>query len=201
MSLAYLKAVAGARTVAHDEGGFDAVVGADTVCVCPNGQVLGQPSSAADALAMVRGFVGREHRVVTGIAIVRPGTPVRALFSDSSIVRLGSLEETELRRYAESGEWAGKAGGYNYRDRLAAGWPLFCDGDPESVMGLPVRRVRERLLAFLADGEGTHSRVAGPDAGSGPDAGVDRLGDRVRSRGVFSDSAGSFRGVRGTVGQ
>lgn len=61
---------------------------------------------------------------------------------------LGDLADEELERYVRSGEWAGKSGGYNYADRARAGWPLSCDGDPETVMGLPSRLVVEALRSM-----------------------------------------------------
>ena len=188
MALAYLKAVAGARTVAHAEPAYDAVIGADTVCVCPNGLVIGQPADADDARRMIRGFVNRSHRVLTGIAIVQPGTPRRELFVDVATVTLGEVSGAEIDAYVESGNWAGKAGGYNYSERLAAGWPLSCAGDPKSVMGLPVGRLNRRLGAFLANTttvriDRTGSGVIGTDLG-----------------GEVADSAGSTGRARGTVG-
>ena len=45
------------------------VLGADTMVVL-DGQVLGKPADDADAMRMLRHLSGREHRVVTGIAVV-----------------------------------------------------------------------------------------------------------------------------------
>ena len=45
----------------------------------------------------------------------------------------------------ESGMWQGKAGGYNLSERHSAGWPLTWQGDPTSVMGLPMHRLTVEL--------------------------------------------------------
>ncbi|MEM1212068.1 MAG: Maf family protein, partial [Planctomycetota bacterium] len=45
------------------------VVAADTVAVGPDGAWLGKPGDEAEALAMLEGFVGTEHAVVTGVAV------------------------------------------------------------------------------------------------------------------------------------
>ena len=42
-------------------------------------------------------------------------------------------------------QWRGKAGAYNLADRVADGWPIECEGDPTTVMGLPMRRLTEAL--------------------------------------------------------
>ena len=47
--------------------------------------------------------------------------------------------------YVAGGEWRGKAGAYNLSERIQAGWPIECKGDPTTVMGLPMRKL-SRLL-------------------------------------------------------
>ena len=75
---------------------------------------------------------------------------------DAARVAFGVLGESELQEYLESGEWRGKAGGYNLVDRQEAGWPVRCDGDPDTVMGLPMRRLQPvlRRLAQSSPGPG-----------------------------------------------
>lgn len=46
--------------------------------------------------------------------------------------------------------WAGKAGAYNLAERVEAGWPIEVEGDPGTVMGLPMRRLEARLAGFAA---------------------------------------------------
>lgn len=142
-SLAYLKAWAkagepGARS--------RVVIGADTACLM-DGQLIGTPTTPQEAEAMIRGFVGREHEVLTGVAVVdcRAAEPVRYIFTDTARVRLGRLSEEQISAYVASGAWQGKAGGYNYREALAAGWPLSHTGDMTTIMGLPMDRLTPLL--------------------------------------------------------
>jgi septum formation protein len=46
--------------------------------------------------------------------------------------------------------WRGKAGGYNLSDRIEAGWPLHCDGEPETVMGLSMDLLEQLFLEVSA---------------------------------------------------
>lgn len=146
MSLAWFKARVVLGQIAQGErGGSDAplprwLVAADTMCV-HDGKVIGKPSDSAHMRQMLRSFVGRDHDVVTGVCIVDRTTNARQLFFDSAQVHLGALTDATVDAYDASGAWQGKAGGYNYEDCLNAGWPLRCDGDPETVMGLPSRLV------------------------------------------------------------
>jgi septum formation protein len=127
----------------------DAVVlAADTMCVHA-GELLGKPRDSAQAADMLRAMRGRAHRVVTGVALVAEGI-ARVIALDSATVHLGAVADDEIDNYVRSGQWRGKAGGYNYSERVHAGWPLSCDGDPTGVMGLPMVRVVPLLERFSA---------------------------------------------------
>ncbi len=144
MSLAWFKARLVLGDIAQNESKGARLprwlVAADTMCV-QDGRIIGKPADTQDLRRMLRSFEGRCHDVVTGVCIVDRQSQARHLFFDSAQVQLGTVEEQILQLYAESNQWQGKAGGYNYQDRVDAGWPLSCDGDPETVMGLPSRLV------------------------------------------------------------
>jgi hypothetical protein len=76
---------------------------------------------------------------------------------------MGRLPMREVTRYVASGEWRGKAGGYNYTQRRLAGWPLEVDGDEGTVVGLPVEMARKMLArASAAPHEGARSSSEAP---------------------------------------
>ncbi|MEM6459784.1 MAG: Maf family protein, partial [Planctomycetota bacterium] len=120
---------------------------ADTVGVVPGGPLLGTPETAAEADAMLRSLVGRTHRIVTGVALRGRGRAVES-WSDAADVTLGAVADADIEAYVAGGGWRGKAGGYNLAERRAAGWPIAVDGDPGTVMGLPMRRLVPRLAAW-----------------------------------------------------
>ena len=142
MALAWFKARQALRESdrRHGRGGPRWLVAADTMCVHGD-RVIGKPADSGDARAMLEAFRGRTHRVVTGICVVDRAAGTRTIRADAAEVSLGMLPDGDIAGYLEGGEWRGKAGGYNYADRVAAGWPLECRGDPETVMGLPSRIV------------------------------------------------------------
>ncbi len=149
MSLAFLKASAAADHLPADFApDAQVVLGADTICVSPEGDAVGQPRDRADAERTLRAFFGREHRVLTGVALLEPLTRRRALFFDAATVRMGRLGDAELAAYLDSGGWEGKAGAYNLSERLEEGWPIEYEGDPTSIMGLPMDRLVDCLAAF-----------------------------------------------------
>lgn len=146
-SLAYLKANAGLAHAGHGP----VVIGADTVCV-KDGRIIGTPRNADEARTMLRDLASGEHDVLTGVALIDTTTDERELFVDRARVRLGPLSDAQIESYVASGEWQGKAGGYNLRDRLHAGWALAVEGDETTVMGLPMAKLLLRLKRLLALG-------------------------------------------------
>jgi len=76
---AYVRRLAVAKACAAAAAPHELVLGADTVVVAggPAGLVcLGKPADAGDAAAMLRQLAGRTHEVLTGVALVRAGSPV-----------------------------------------------------------------------------------------------------------------------------
>jgi septum formation protein len=67
------------------------------------------------------------------------------VFRDFAIVTLGDLSDEDIERYLAGEEWRGKAGAYNFSERLNAGWPITCTGDETTVMGLPMNALLRRL--------------------------------------------------------
>lgn len=116
-----------------------AAIAADTVCVLED-RILGKPGDLAQARAMLQGLLGGRHRTLTGVCVTGRGRD-RRLLVDGATVEMGPVSESELEAYLQTGEWRDKAGGYNLADRIAAGWPIRCIGDPTTVMGLPMARL------------------------------------------------------------
>jgi septum formation protein len=171
-SLAYLKASSVAREMLRAGIATDDafIVGADTTCVVEDSlgreRLVGTPQSEAEARAMIRAFAGREHAVVTGVAIVRVenGRIRRELFVDRATVNLGPLSDEQINDYVASGAWRGKAGGYNLTDRVEAGWPITWSGDPATIVGLPISKLIARLRRAPRTPRPTGTRTLSPAA-------------------------------------
>ena len=145
LALAYLKA----RRVAdllRPSVSSGIVLGADTVCVRDD-EILGQPCNADDARRMLRLLRNAEHETITGVCLIdlARGGGARTLLFDRARVRVGNLTNEQIEHYIASGDWRGKAGAYNLSERIDAGWPIECAGDPDTVMGLPMRKLKAIL--------------------------------------------------------
>ncbi len=134
--LAREKAAVVARKRPHD-----AVLGADTV-VAIDGQILGKPADRLDAARMLRMLSGREHRVITGVALVVGGQWFVA--SEITNVTFSEITEEEIADYVATGEPMDKAGAYAIQG-IASRWIPRIEGDYSNVVGLPVALVY-RLL-------------------------------------------------------
>ncbi len=150
MSLAFLKASAAVGDERAGGGGM-IILGADTVCAV-EGRIIGQPRDEAHARDIIHTLADGEHQVMTGVALICPGTLRREIYVDESLVRVGVISDEQRESYLATGLWRGKAGAYNLRERMDAGWPLECVGDPTSVMGLPMETLGERVAAFCERG-------------------------------------------------
>ena len=120
------------------------VLGADTAVVLDD-QILGKPVDEADALAMLMALSGREHEVLTAIAILA------AERCETRVVRsrvsFRTINQQEAARYWASGEPQDKAGGYAIQG-LAAVFVAGLNGSYSGVVGLPVCETAELLGQF-----------------------------------------------------
>jgi septum formation protein len=110
------------------------VLGADTAVVLDQ-RVLGKPRDAGQAEEFLRVLSGREHRVMSGIALCRAGQER----TDVAVtkVRFRELGDGEVDWYLASEEWRERAGGYAIQGRGAA-LVAGIEGDYWNVVGLPV---------------------------------------------------------------
>jgi MAF protein len=140
LALRKARAVAAAHRGAAD--GI-AILAADTIVV-DGWRVLGKPADADDARATLAALCGREHEVVTGVAVVA-GERVAADFARTT-VRMRDYTEEEIAAYIARGEPFDKAGSYAIQDE--AFHPVATtEGCVCSVVGLPLWTVRRLLRA------------------------------------------------------
>jgi septum formation protein len=110
------------------------VLAADTVVVL-DGVTYGKPRDRDDALGMLARLSGREHEVLTAVALADARGIARAV--NVSAVRFRSLSAAECRDYWDSGEPLDKAGGYAIQG-FAAAFIESLRGSYSGVMGLPL---------------------------------------------------------------
>jgi septum formation protein len=112
--------------------------------------ILGKPVDAEEAIAMLARLAGREHEVLTALAVVAAnGTLLPAALSVSR-VRFAAVQADALARYVASGEPFGKAGAYGVQGR-AAEFIERIEGSYSGIMGLPLFETAALLRAASID--------------------------------------------------
>ena len=131
--LAQRLAVTKARVVAerHPEA---IVLAADTV-VAVGRRFLEKAADEAEATRFLKLLSGRNHRVFTGVAVVRDGKVTHRV--NETRVTFKILSDAEIGSYVASGDWRGKAGAYGIQGAAAA-FVRKIVGSHHGVMGLPL---------------------------------------------------------------
>lgn len=120
------------------------VVAADTV-VDIDGEALGKPGDAQEAVAMLARLSGRTHLVHTSFTLVLGDRMIT--HTESTIVQFFPMEASSIAAYVASGEPFDKAGGYGIQGHGA----LFVErieGDFYTVMGFPLARFSRAVEEF-----------------------------------------------------
>jgi MAF protein len=125
------------------DGDEPAIVAADTV-VAVGDDVLGKPRDATDARAMLSRLRGREHRVVTAVAVMPAGKRSPLVRNPVTRVIMRRYSDAEIADSIARGDPFDKAGGYAIQDGV------FCpvesyEGCFCNVVGLPLWSTAELL--------------------------------------------------------
>lgn len=134
-------AKAKALAVAAKASSDDVIIGADTIVVL-DGKVFGKPNDVQDAKKILRILSGREHQVITGIALVR-GKQVLVDYS-ITLVKMAEMSDKNIDKYIASGEPMDKAGAYAIQGKGA----IFVEsitGCYSNVVGLPLSKLAKLL--------------------------------------------------------
>lgn len=119
--------------------GNKTVIGCDTIVVF-NGEILGKPKDADDAVKTLKSLSGRTHYVITGVC-------VRNVFKklvdfDRTEVKFNVLSDEFIAQYVASGSPMDKAGSYGIQD---GGIVKEYFGSYTNVVGLPVTLTKKLL--------------------------------------------------------
>jgi septum formation protein len=144
---AYVLRLAREKAAARVAAG-ELVLAADTIVVL-DGDLLGKPRDEEEARRMLGRIAGREHTVLTGVALyeVREGEARRVATVAASRVRMAAMSAEEIAWYVATDEPLDKAGSYAVQGLGA----LFVEevfGNYTNVVGLPLPAT-SRLFAEL----------------------------------------------------
>ena len=124
------------------------IVAADTAVV-DGDEILGKPADAAEAAAMLRRLRGREHAVLTGVAVLDTATGRVETAVERTAVFMRAFTDDEIAAYVASGDPMDKAGAYAIQNRDFS--PVArIEGCYANVVGLPLCTLACMLRALGA---------------------------------------------------
>ena len=137
-----------ARAAASEwsESGDYLFIGADTIVVADD-EILGKPSSEADARRMLRLLSGAVHEVHTAVAVVRRPNRMEGVVDETTRVSFALLSDQEIESYIATGEPFDKAGAYAIQG-IAGRYITRIEGCYFNVVGLPLARLWSLLCDF-----------------------------------------------------
>ena len=123
------------------------VLGADSV-IDLEGKLISKPKDRVEALSILKKLNGKKHQLISSVCISKNGSMIWN-FTDSSLLTMKKLNLDEIKSYLarirDKELYA-----YGVYQIEADGRSLFSkiEGDEDTIMGLPVKQIREYLSNF-----------------------------------------------------
>jgi len=120
------------------------VLGADSV-IDLNGELISKPTNREDALNFLKKLNGKKHNLVSSVCISKNGTRIWD-YTDKATLTMKNFNEVDLKKYlSKISDEALYA--YNVYQIEGEGRNLFLNiqGDEDTIMGLPVKKIKEYL--------------------------------------------------------
>ena len=127
------------------------LITADTMVILPPeggkaGEILGKPKDRQDAIRMLRDLSGRKHHVTTAVTL--RSCKKTQTFEVTTQVWFKALSQEEITYYVDTYKPFDKAGAYAIQEWIGHVGITRIEGSYFNVVGFPVQRVYEALLAF-----------------------------------------------------
>ena len=123
------------------------VLGADSV-IDLNGEIISKPDNRNEALETLKKLNGRTHQLISSVCISKGGSMIWN-YTDKASLTMKQMSEKELEAYlvkiSDKALYA-----YNVYQIEGEGRSLFSkiDGDKNTIMGLPVKKIKEYLKNY-----------------------------------------------------
>jgi septum formation protein len=118
-------------------------LGADTIVVL-DGRMMGKPGNETEAVDMLMALSGRDHLVLSGVALVNDAAGCRADGMARTTVTFRGFRRAEAEAYVRTGEPMDKAGAYGAQG-IGALLIERVEGSYSNVVGLPLALVLSML--------------------------------------------------------
>ena len=120
------------------------ICGADTAIVV-DGEIFGKPANRNEAKTMIERLHGREHEVITSVALFNGKNQNIDCRTVNSAVTFAELSDMEIEWYLNTGEWQGVAGSYKIQG-LGGCFVSSIQGSYSAIVGLPIHEFYSMLI-------------------------------------------------------
>jgi septum formation protein len=123
------------------------VLGADSI-IDLNGEMISKPNNRTEALNILERLNGKTHQLISSVCISRGGSMIWN-YTDKANLTMKQMSNEELKVYlARISDRALYA--YNVYQIEGEGRSLFSkvEGDEDTIMGLPVKKIKEYLSNY-----------------------------------------------------
>ena len=124
------------------------VLGADSV-IDLNGELISKPENREEALEILKKLNGKKHNLISSVCISKNGSMIWN-YTDKAELTMKTFSEDDLKNYlSKISDEALYA--YNVYQIEGEGRNLFLNiaGDKDTIMGLPVLKIKEYLKNYL----------------------------------------------------
>lgn len=118
------------------------VIGCDQVAVL-NNTLLDKPGDEATAIAQLREMRGKEHQLITSVAIAHADALIE--FTDTTRLLMRPLTDSEISRYVQAEQPLDCAGSYKIEGLGIALFERIDSHDHTAIIGLPLMRLSSEL--------------------------------------------------------
>ena len=123
------------------------VLGADSV-IDLDGELISKPENREEAFVILKKLNGKKHSLISSVCISKNGSMIWK-YTDKAFLTMKSMSDNDLREYlsmiTDEALYA-----YNVYQIEGVGKNLFLkiEGDENTIMGLPVQKIKEYLTNY-----------------------------------------------------
>tara|TARA_B100000686_G_C16638321_1_gene888566 strand:+ start:643 stop:1224 length:582 start_codon:yes stop_codon:yes gene_type:complete len=123
------------------------VLGADSV-IDLEGKLISKPKTREEAVAILENLNGKKHQLISSVCISKNGSMIWN-YTDASTLTMKKLNLDQIKSYLDNikdeilyayGVYQIEAGGRSLFSKI--------EGDEDTIMGLPVKQIKEYLNQF-----------------------------------------------------
>ena len=123
------------------------VIGADSV-IDLGGELISKPENRDQAMLILKKLNGKKHLLISSVCISKNGSMIWN-YTDKAVLEMKNFSDEELKKYlSKISDEALYA--YNVYQIEGEGRNLFLNinGDEDTIMGLPIKKIKEYLKNF-----------------------------------------------------